>query len=138
MKKGLKYYLVIWICFLALFNVVAFVTPETIGGFSALNKFEGGFCPCYIAITLAFILHLISSISCFNYTDKWDRGSKTALLILSSIELVIFIIIALFFMFVPSKRWIAIIVCAAYLVFAAALYLIVKAVSEHSNKVNSN
>lgn len=137
MKKSLKYYLIIWICFLALFNVIAFVTPETFSNLKNYSKFEGGFWPCYIAITFAFILHLISSISCFSYKDKWNRSSKIALLILSSIELVIFLVIGVGLMFIPFKEWAAIIICVSYIVFAVALYLVVKAVSEHSDRVNN-
>lgn len=134
MKKGFLYYLVTWVCLLGLFNVIAFVTPDTIGG---ISKFEGGFWPGYAFITAAFLLHLISSKDCFNYADKWEKGSKTTLLFITSIELAIMLVVGMIFMFIPGvKSWIAIICCAIILAISLVLYVVFKGTTEHAERVN--
>lgn len=40
MKKTFKFYAIIWVICLALFNVISFVTPDEIAG---ISKFSGSF-----------------------------------------------------------------------------------------------
>ena len=62
MNKNFKLYLSVWAIFLALFNVVAFVSPAEIAG---ADKFSGAFWPCYVLITLAFVGQLACSYVAF-------------------------------------------------------------------------
>lgn len=135
MKKGFTYYLVVMFLIAVLFNVIAFVTPGTINGTS---KFEGGFWPGYAFIMLSFVLCLISSKSCFDYTDKWEQGGKTTLIFISSVELAIMLVAGLLFMFLPGvKDWVSTICCTIILVVSVIVYMIFKGTTEHASRVNS-
>ena len=50
MKKTFGFFAIIWALFLALFNVIVFVTPNEAGG---MTKFGGAFWVGYIFITIA-------------------------------------------------------------------------------------
>ena len=60
MKKSFGIYSIIWAIYLALFNVVVFVTPNEIGG---VSKFGGSFWVGYIFITVAFAVQLICAFA---------------------------------------------------------------------------
>ena len=62
MKKTFNYYSICWLISLAVFNVIAFVTPNEIAG---ISKFTGAFWVGYIFITLAFIGQLGCAYNAF-------------------------------------------------------------------------
>lgn len=134
MKKGWMYYFIGWTTMIVLFNIIAFVTPTSING---MSKFEGGFWPGYISIMISFVLHLINAKNFFSHKDKWERGTNTTGMIVSTVALIITIAIGGFCMVVPSmKDWIAIIVCSIVILISIAILIIIKGVMEYANKAN--
>ena len=69
MNKRFKNYLAVWSVLLVVFNVVAFVTPTKVGGFS---KFDGAFWAGYIFITLA----LCGQLAVAYYASKEENIQK--------------------------------------------------------------
>ena len=67
MKKTFGFFSIIWAIFLALFNVIVFVTPNEAGG---MTKFGGAFWVGYIFITIAFIGQLVCAFFAFKPSDK--------------------------------------------------------------------
>ena len=67
MNKKFKYYALIWVILLAVFNVICFVTPNEAYG---MNKFGGAFWSGYIFITIAFIGQLICAFIALKTEDK--------------------------------------------------------------------
>ena len=62
MQKNFKYYAIVWLILLAIFNVAVFVSPAEAGD---LNKFGGAFWSGYIGITIAFLGQLAISFLAF-------------------------------------------------------------------------
>ena len=117
MKKGFKYYLIVWVILLAVFNVVCFVSPSEAGG---MTKFGGAFWVGYIFITLAFIGQLI----CAYFAFKADKQKKffynVPILSVSWAGLILTLILGTLCMAIPNlPSWIGIIVCFAVLAFTA-------------------
>ena len=66
MKKKFGLYSIVWLLCLAVFNVIAFVTPNKIG---ELSKFSGSFWIGYIFITVAFLGQLVCAFFAFRAKD---------------------------------------------------------------------
>lgn len=129
MKKALKYYKVIWLALLALFNVIAFVTPTKIVG---TNKYDGGFWLSYCFVMAAFIVHLGYVCRMFSGSTlvKTNRKATPAITI-SSVELLIMIIVGLICMLVPRiDKWIGIIACSVVFALSVIFLMFIVVVEE--------
>lgn len=138
MNKKISSYIICWVLVLSLFNVLCFVTPNTIlGG----DKFSGAFWPGYIFITIAFILHLAFSIYCLSKNDKVQTSLNIPLSIIASIGLIVMLVVGGICMLIPFlPSWIGIIACYLILVVTCILTISTKTVTEHTvganNKLN--
>ena len=117
MKKTFKFYAIIWVICLLLFNVIAFVTPNEIAG---ISKFDGAFWVGYIFITLAFIGQLACAYVAFKAENLKKLFYNIPLISISYIGLVVMLVVGGLTMAIPHfPNWIGIIVCLLVLGFAA-------------------
>lgn len=117
MKKSFKAYVVIWAIFLAVFNVICFVTPDEAAG---MSKFDGAFWIGYIFITLAFIGQLVCAVMAFKAKNLKKFFYKLPLITVSYTGLVLTIIVGAVCMAIPNlPNWVGIIVCLLVLAFNA-------------------
>ena len=121
MKKTFGFYAIIWALFLALFNVIVFVTPNEAGG---MSKFGGAFWVGYVFITIAFIGQLVCAYFAFKPSDKQKVFYNIPLISISYTGLIIMLIAGTACMAIPNlPNWIGIIVCLLVLAFTAIAVL---------------
>lgn len=117
MKKTFKFYAIIWVICLALFNVISFVTPDEIAG---ISKFSGSFWIGYIFITFSFIGQLICAYIALKAKNLKKLFYNIPLISISYIGLMIMLFVGGFTMAIPGfPNWIGIIVCLLILGFTA-------------------
>lgn len=117
MKKAFGFYAIIWAILLSLFNVVCFVSPREVGGYS---KFGGAFWVGYIFITLSFIGQLICAYIAFKADNLQKFFYNVPLIRISRIGLVLTAILGTLCMAIPNlPKWIGVILCLAVLAFTA-------------------
>lgn len=115
MKKSFKAYVAIWAIFLAMFNVICFVTPGEAAG---MDKFGGAFWVGYIFITLAFIGQLLCAYMAFKENNLGKLFYKLPLISVSYTGLVLTIIVGAVCMAIPDlPNWVGIIACLLVLAF---------------------
>lgn len=108
MKKNFKFYLLAWILLLAIFNIVAFVTPS----WQTLEKYTPSFWIGYSFITVSFIGQLVCAVYVFKEKDARKQFYKISLFTASYIGLAISFVVGIVFMIVPIlPYWIGAIVC---------------------------
>lgn len=134
MKKGFKYYLVVWLCVVSLFNMICFVTPETIMG---QDKFANGFWPGYVFITVSFILHLLFAAYILREGGKSRQTVRIPLIMISVAEMIVLLLIGSLCMLLPGiAAWVKIILCYVILIISVLVLLLVKAAGEHTSLSN--
>lgn len=117
MNKNFKSYALIWVILLALFNVVAFVTPAEMAG---MSKFGGAFWSGYIFITLAFIGQLACAYIAFKAENLKKLFYNLPLISISWTGLIVTVIVGALCMAIPGvPNWVGIILCFAVLAFTA-------------------
>ena len=117
MKKTFKFYAIVWIICLALFNVLSFVTPNEIAG---MSKFDGSFWTGYIFITLAFVGQLICANIAFKAENLKKLFYNIPLISISYTGLVIMLVVGGLIMAIPYiPNWIGIVACLLTLGFTA-------------------
>lgn len=117
MKKTFSLFGIIWAIFLALFNVIVFVTPSEAGG---MSKFAGAFWVGYIFITIAFIGQLVCAYFAFKESDKQKLFYNIPLVKISYTGLIIMLIAGTACMAVPDlPNWLGVIICLLVLAFTA-------------------
>ena len=114
MKKVFKFYSIIWAVFLALFNVISFVSV----GWAGIPKYTPSFWIGYVFITLSFI----GQIVCAYFALKDDDIKKTfyniSLISTSYTGLILsFVFGGLCMIISPLPYWVGIILCAIVLAF---------------------
>ena len=123
MKKRFSFYAISWTILLALFNVIAFVSPGWIG----VEKYDAAFWIGYTFITVTFL----GQLACAWFALKEDSTSKlfykVSLITTSYIGLVVtFVIGGLCMLISPLPYWVGVIACSIVLaakIFAAKTIL---------------
>ena len=119
MKKGFKIYAIAWAILLALFNVIAFVSP----GWTGIEKYTSSFWIGYVFITLCFIGNLICANSAFKADSARKLFYNIPLITISYSALIVSFIVGGLCMLLPDfPYWVGVIVCAIVLaLFAIAI-----------------
>ena len=122
MKKRFSFYAISWTILLALFNVIAFVSPGWIG----VEKYDAAFWIGYSFITVTFL----GQLACAWFALKEESASKlfykVSLITTSYTGLVItFVVGGLCMLISPLPYWVGIIACS--IVLAANILAVMKA-----------
>ena len=121
MKKTITVYSIIWAICLALFNVLAFVSPNKIG---EVSKFSGSFFVGYIFITVAFALQLVTTLLAFRAKGLDRFFYRLPLISISYGGLIVMLIVGGVVMAIPKlPEWSGIILCTVILAFYAIAVL---------------
>lgn len=120
-KRALGYFTLSWIIFLALFNIIVFVTPQTVN----TNKFSDIFWVGYIFITVEFVLQFICTAAAL--PKKMDKVFyKLPIISISYVCLILMLIVGTVFMIIPwMPVWLGIIIC--FVLLAANLIALLAA-----------
>ena len=137
MKKGFKYYGIVWLLAVVLFNVISFAIPSTI----MIGKFEGTYWVGYIFVMIAFIGQAACSYKFFKDTDNSNKVFlNLPIITVSYSALIVSTVVGVLCMIVPFiPVWIGAILCV--LIFVIYATAIVKAtavgeiVSDIDNKI---
>lgn len=115
MKSHFKYYVIVWMVFIAIFNLIVFVTPNEIAG---VSKFDGSFGVGYIFIMLTFVIQL--GIAWYSLKDDITKTFyRMPLLSISYVSLIVMLIVGTLCMVIPSfPVWLGIILCLLVLAFS--------------------
>lgn len=110
MKKNFKYFGIVWLITLALFNAVTFITPAEIAG---INRFiQPVFWITYSLISLAFVIQLVSAYVVCNKNTAEKVFLSIPLLRVGYVAIALSLVVGAVFMVVPViPTWIGAIVC---------------------------
>ena len=133
MKKRFSFYAISWTILLALFNVIAFVSPGWIG----VEKYDAAFWIGYTFITVTFL----GQLACAWFALKEESASKlfykVSLITTSYTGLVItFVVGGVCMLISPLPYWVGIIACS--IVLAANILAVMKAAAaiEEAQKID--
>ena len=137
MKKGFKYYGIVWLLAVVLFNVISFAIPSTV----MIGKFEGTYWVGYIFVMIAFIGQAACSYKFFKDTDNSNKVFlNLPIITVSYSALIVSTVVGVLCMIIPFiPVWIGAILCV--LIFVIYATAIVKAtavgeiVSDIDNKI---
>lgn len=115
MTQKFKYYIIVWAVFVAIFNVIVFVTPNEVAG---MSKFGGAFWVGYIFIMLTFVGQLGVAWQALK-DDATKVFYRVPLLSISYGTLVAMLMIGSLCMIIPNiPVWLGIILCFLVLAFS--------------------
>ena len=117
MKKAFKMYAAVWAILLAVFNVICFVTPDEMAGFT---KLDSTFWVAYAFITAAFLGQLL----CAFFALKADTVKKLfynlPLITVSYTGLIVMLIFGALTVLIPNlPSWVGVVGCVIVLAFTA-------------------
>ena len=113
MNKKMKYYSAIWLISLAIFNVVAFITPSAVNG---VSKYDASFWIGYGFITATFIGQLACAYKAFKANSLQRLFYNVSLISVSYIGLIVMLIVGGLCMAVPQvPYWIGALACVLVL-----------------------
>ena len=128
MKKGFKYYGIVWLLAVVLFNVISFAIPSTI----MIGKFEGTYWVGYIFVMIAFIGQAACSYKFFKDTDNSNKVFlNLPIITVSYSALIVSTVVGVLCMIVPFiPVWIGAILCVLIFVIYATAIVKATAVGE--------
>lgn len=137
MKKSMTYYSIAWAICLAVFNVLTFVVPHSIGNVDWHE--HASFWIGYGFVMASFIAQLLIGVKMFS-SDKKDKiFLRLSLQTISYSVLVASLVVGAVFMCVPVlPEWIAAIVCVIVTAYYAIAYLKGSAAIHYVEKVGKD
>ena len=134
MKKSLKYYIVVWIALVGLFNIICFVTPQETDN---LSRFTGSFWTGYAFVMSVFVLHLVYACFALSETNSEKRILNMPLTVISFIELLLMLLVGILCTAVfRLPTWISILLCYFVLIVSVIFFIAAKAVGESTYSAN--
>ena len=131
MKKSLINYSICWVVFIALFNIICFVTPEELFGF---YKFGGAFWAGYAFTILFLVIHYAFMYKLINSNN--NSTVSNTLMVMSYVEVALMVIASVVCMLIPDlPNWASIVACSC--VFALSIIIMVATNTTTSKTVNS-
>lgn len=116
MKKNFKFYLTLWGILLALFNIIAFVSPGWVGQ----EKYTASFWIGYVCITAAFIGQLACAYIAFKSENLNKLFYNIPLITVSFTGLIVsFVVGGLCMLISPMPYWVGVVVCTVVLTITA-------------------
>lgn len=110
MKKNFKYFAIVWIVGVIIFNAITFLTPNEVFGITRFDK--SVFWIAYALVTLSFIAELITAYVFIKDDNKEKIFLKIPLLKTGYTAVIVSVIVGLIFMvFSMIPWWIGTIVC---------------------------
>ncbi len=117
MKKTFKRYAAVWAVALIVFNVICFVTPNELAGFTKLDK---TFWTAYAFITAAFVGQLLCAYRAFKAENAQKLFYSLPLVTVSYTGLVVMLVCGAAVMMIPNlPAWVGAVVCLLVLAFTA-------------------
>ena len=133
MKKYIKSYVILWAMLLALFNVIAFISPGWIG----YNKFVGSFWIGYSFIILSFLGQLGCAFVTLREENATKLFYKLPVINISYIGLIAaFVVGGLCMLISPLSSWICILACVITLAAVALPILMVNVAADAVIKID--
>ena len=118
MKKNFKFYALIWVILLTVFNLVVFLVRPVIPGF--VIEYDARFWIAWALIIVAFIGNLVCAYFAFKAENLKKMFYNLPLITISWAALVAMVVIGAVLMLIPScPAWVAAIVCIVVLAFNA-------------------
>lgn len=131
MNKHLKNYLICWAVIVTLYNIICFVSPETLFGF---DKFGGAFWSSYAFAMATLVIHLVFSFVTLN---KVQIRESNIIITLGYFEVAIMMTVSALCMFIPNiPTWLGTIICSIVLVFSIIFTVSSKAITENTLAAN--
>ena len=122
MNNRMKFYSAIWLISLAIFNVIAFITPSTVNG---VSKYDASFWIGYGFITATFIGQLACAYKAFKANSLQKLFYNVSLISVSYIGLIVMLVVGGLCMAFPQvPYWIGVIACV--LVFGVTAIAVIK------------
>ena len=132
MRKTFKFYFIIWVISVLIFNIIAFVTTNS------LNAFSDNFWISYIFITIAFIGQLGCSYVAFKSDNLQKTFYNITLVLISYITLAMFLIIGSLCIIIPSfPVWLGVILNVLLLGISTIITLFAHFAIETVSKIDN-
>ena len=115
MKSYFKYYGIVWVVLVVVFNVIVFVTPNEIAG---VSKFGGSFWLGYIFIMMTLVAQL--GVAWYSLKDDITKiFYRIPLISISYGSLITMMVVGILCMVIPGfPVWVGIILCLLVLAFS--------------------
>ena len=114
MNKVLKFYGLIWLISLAIFNAIVFLVPRELCGVDRWA--EGGFWVGYALSTVSFLAHLLTGVLCLRHNDPNKVFLRLSLPLTASVTLIASLVAGCIFMLIPTvPAWIGSIISLVFL-----------------------
>lgn len=134
MNRKMKYYSAVWLISLAIFNVIAFITPSTVNG---VSKYDTSFWIGYGFVTVAFIGQLACAYKAFKADSLQKLFYNVSLISISYIGLIVMLVVGGLCMAIPQiPYWIGIVVCVLVLGITAIAVIKTSAAIEIVEKID--
>lgn len=134
MKKSVRTYIIIWATLVALFNVVAFVTPSKVNG---VSKYTSSFWIGYLFIMLAFVAHFAFVYFSLSTNSKEKIILNIPLIMISIVEFGAMFFAGLLCMVIqPLPYWVGVILCCTILALSIIITVTAKGVGENNSDAN--
>lgn len=134
MKSKFKYYVLVWMVLVAMYNVIVFITPNKVAG---LSKFDGSFWVGYIFIMLCFVIQI--GVSWFAVKD--DNTTRLfyniPFITVSYVLLIVMMIAGTICMIIPKfPKWLGIIICLLVLAFEIIALIQTQVVADSVSEID--
>ena len=136
MNKKFKYYALVWVILLAVFNAVVFLVRPVIPGYTMV--YDGRFWTAWAFIIAAFVGNLLCANSAFKAENSTKLFYRIPLIRVSYTGFVLMLVFGAVLMLIPNcPAWIAAVVCVLIFAFTAMAAVKAKAASDAVERIDN-